>query len=161
MKLLPPLTITFVNIFDIFCPAACIIGKKPADCKMVLKGTVVRRITSRVLEQVKRTWSTVKVSWLNVSLILCRFHKVTLLDTINNTCFTSWLPRCALFSRASFWRHQNVFDVTDRTPEALSFAYRSWKKCMWIAIIFATDCFYLCWVNFRWRVTAFWRRKNK
>ena len=44
-------------------------------------------------------------------------------DTITNSCFTSSLPRCALFSRASFWRHQHVFGVSDRTPGTLSFAY--------------------------------------
>ena len=31
--------------------------------------------------------------------------------------------------------------------EALSFAYRSRKKCMWIAIIFVPDCFDLCGVK--------------
>ena len=50
------------------------------------------------------------------------------------------------------------FDVTRMSlaswierQESLSFAYKSWKKCMWIAIIyfyfFITDCFYLCVVN--------------
>ena len=50
----------------------------------------------------------------NVLLILYRFYKVILLDTIfvTNTRFTNSLSRSALFSRASFWRHQNVFGVT-------------------------------------------------
>ena len=42
-----------------------------------------------------------------------------LFDTTTKSCFTSWLPRCALFSRASFWRHQSVFGVTDRTQDLI------------------------------------------
>ena len=40
--------------------------------------------------------------------------------------------------------------LTSRTEyqEALSFADRSRKKCLWIAIIFVTNCFYLCGWNF-------------
>ena len=30
---------------------------------------------------------------------------------------------------------QSVSGVTGRTPDGLSFAYRSRKKCMWIAVI--------------------------
>ena len=33
--------------------------------------------------------------------------------------------------------------LTDRTPEALSFVYRSRKKCMRFAVSFVIDCFYL------------------
>ena len=48
-----------------------------------------------------------------------------------------------------------VSGVTDRTPEArLSFAYRSRKKCMWIAIIVVTACFYLSGVKYWWHFRA-------
>ena len=74
------------------------------------------------------------------------------------TLVSSWLTRCAIFSCASFWRHQSVSDVMDRTPEALSFTYRSRKKCRWIVIISVTDfisMYYLCEVNLWLRIAAF------
>ena len=47
------------------------------------------------------------------------------------------------------------FDVTKMSltlrignQEAVSFAHRSRKKCMWISDIFVIDWFYLCGVNF-------------
>ena len=63
-------------------------------------------------------------------------NKVTFLHTITNSCFMSWLPCGALSSCTSFWHDQNVFGITDRMPEALSFLYRPQKKCLWIAITF-------------------------
>ena len=96
---------------------------------------------------------------MNLPLILYQFYKVTILDTITNSRFTSWLPRCALFYSASFWRQQSVFGITDRTPEPLM----SHKKCiLWIAffycLFFVTGCFYLCGVNFWWRFAALWEK---
>ena len=65
-----------------------------------------------------------------------------------------------LFSHTSFWHHQNVFGIADRTPEALSFAYSPWIKYMWIAIIFVTYCSYLCGVNI-WQRTEVFKKKSK
>ena len=96
--------------------------------------------------------------------------------TITSSCFTSWLSHYALFSHASFWHHQSVtswllhyalfshasfwhhlsvFGIMDRTPEGLSLGYRSWKKCMGIAIILPLIIFYLCVVNFWWHTAVF------
>ena len=72
-----------------------------------------------------------------------------LLDTAkSNTSF--------LTHYRSFLAHH--FDVTSISltsriehQEVLTFAYRSLKKCMWIVIIFVTECLYICGV-------IFWRR---
>ena len=90
----------------------------------------------------ERPWTW--VLWLNVPVILYRFHKVTFFNTITNTCFMRSLPLCALFSRASFWRHQSFFGVTDRTPEAITFAYRSRKKCFLLQSFLSPIVFFFC-----------------
>ena len=41
--------------------------------------------------------------------------------------------------------YSEVTKVSSARPEALSFAYRSRKKCMSTAIIFVTDCFFYRW----------------
>ena len=107
---------------------------------MTSKGTPSQAKLLVCLEQVKQTWLAVKVLWLNVLLILYWFYKATFFDTITSS---SW-GDCHVvhsFSCASFWHHE-VSGTADRTPEALS-CDRSQMKCMWIAIIFLTDCFYL------------------
>ena len=76
----------------------------------------------------QRTWSAVKVLWLNVPFILYSFYTVTFWDTIANSLLLHELISafCGIFPRFTFWRHQCV-SVTDRdrTPKALSFAYSS------------------------------------
>ena len=48
-----------------------------------------------------------------------------------------------------FFDVTKVFGVTDRTPEARhSFTHRSRKKCVWIATIVLTACFYLSGVKY-------------
>ena len=64
---------------------------------------------------------------------------MNVLDIITITCFITTLHLdVTKMSSASRTEHQ----------EALGFAYRSRKKFMWIAVIFVTDCFYLCGMNF-------------
>ena len=41
-----------------------------------------------------------------------------------------------------------VSGIEHQEEQALSFACRSQKKCVWIAIIFVAGCFYLCGANF-------------
>ena len=62
-------------------------------------------------------------SWFCVDLIGWLF-----LDATTNSCFTSWLPRCEMFSYASFWRHQCVFDVTHRKLSVLCTGH-GWNAC--------------------------------
>ena len=93
------------------------------NCELLKAKTLVR------LEQVEWTWSAVKVLWLNMWLWLSLYWFYDFfLNIITNSWFTSWLLHCALFSCASFWCHQSVFGVVDRTSEALCFAYRSRKN---------------------------------
>ena len=63
-----------------------------------------------------------------------------------------------LLSPPSFWHHQNVFGVMDRTPERSKFHVQVRKEMYWhkwIAIIFVTDCSYFCGMKFWWRIAGF------
>ena len=85
-----------------------------------------------------------------ISVLLWLFLDTTSLTLVTVTpislthyCIVRSLPMLhfdlAKMSLASQVRHQ----------ESCSFAYRLWKKCLWIAIIFVTDC-YLLGVSFWW-----------
>ena len=66
------------------------------------------------------------------------FISFLFLDTITSTLFHELITAlCTLFPcfiLASLIEHK----------EDLSFAYRSWKICMWVAVIFVTDCISVC-----------------
>ena len=68
--------------------------------------------------------------------------------TSAKACFMSSLPHCAFISCASFGRNRMSLASRIRRQEAVSFADRSRKKYVWIAVSFVTDCSYLCGVNF-------------
>ena len=61
-------------------------------------------------------------------------------DAIIEICFI--LPCYALFSCTSFDLSEMSLASRTERRKALSSAYSSRKKCMWIAAIFVTDCFY-------------------
>jgi len=56
-------------------------------------------------------------------------------------------PHTALLCCVSFSPHFILMLLKPEHQEVLSFAYSSWKKYMWIAIILVINC-YLCGVNF-------------
>ena len=61
------------------------------------------------LEQVKRTWSAIKVwDWM------C--HWFVRINFITNCCFMTTWPHCVHFSCSSFWHYQDVCGIMNRTP---------------------------------------------
>ena len=72
--------------------------------------------------------------WFSIDFIRWRLGTPS-----TNTCFRNLLPRCAFFSSASFWRHQNVFGgFAYRTPGNSQFCLQVTEEMyyMWIANIF-------------------------
>ena len=105
--------------------------------------------------------------WLNVPLILFQFRKVTfclfvcllLLYTVTiNACFTSWLSRCALFSRTSFWRHQSVLWWKARSSQ---FSVQVPEEMRVDSNKFCYRLIYLYGVNFWWCVERSRKKNNK
>ena len=86
--------------------------------------------------------------WFYISFITTLFGHIT----YSNITPISLTPYCIVRSFPML-----RFDLTKMSlasqvgrQESRSFAYRSWKKCLWIAIIFVTDCSYLLGVSFWW-----------
>ena len=59
------------------------------DVGCSFKGTLPSQAKPLGLEQIKRAQCAVKVSRLNVPLILYRFYQVTFLDTVTDSCFAN------------------------------------------------------------------------
>ena len=79
------------------CLFVCL-KKEKKKKSIIFKGTLLCRLNFQLLEQ-RKHFKEALVSWADYCI--------------------------ALSSSISFQHHQSVFDITDRTPEALSVAYRS------------------------------------
>ena len=100
--------------------------------------TVVVRLTSNQLPPSASLLSVLRAQlldqWCRKRLICKVCHWMNLLkllfrvDIITNTCFMSSLWYCVLFSDASFWHHQNAFDITDTTPGHFLFCVQVTKE---------------------------------